>query len=103
MNLLPERMNAFFWEYDPGTLSLEQDRDLIIGRLLSSSGWDGIQWLRSEFSAGELSEWIIRAKGRNISPPRLRFLELLLDLPHAQVNHWLSEKSRKIWDGRTAS
>ena len=96
-------ISFLFWEFDLQTLSLDQDRDLIIGRLLSSGGWDGIQWLCSEFSEGELRNWILRAKGRDISPPRLRFWELLLDLPHTQVNHWLSEKSRRIWDERTAS
>lgn len=103
MNQLPEKMNALFWEYNPHTLSLEQDRDLIIGRVLSAAGWDGVQWLRSEVSDSELRDWILNTKGRNISPPRLRFWELVLGLPHSQVNKWLSGTGRSIWDGRTAS
>ena len=103
MNQLPEKMNALFWEYNPHTLSLEQDRDLIISRVLSAAGWDGVQWLRSEFSDSELRDWILNTKGRNISPPRLRFWGLVLGLPHSQVSKWLSGPGRRIWDGRTAS
>ncbi len=103
MDRLPEKMNALFWEYDPQTLSLDRDRDLIIGRVLSAAGWDGARWLLSEFSESELRDWILSSKGRNLSPPRLRFWELLLGLPHSQVNEWLSGTGRRIWDGRTAS
>jgi len=103
MSQIPANMDALFWEYDPRTLSMEQDRDLIIGRVLSTAGWDGIRWLRDEVSDSELRDWIFNTKGRNISPPRLRFWELLLDLPHSQVTKWLSWTSRSIWDGRTIS
>ncbi len=103
MNRLPEKINALFWEYDPRTLSLEQDKDLIIGRVLSAAGWDGVQWLRSEISDSELKDWILSTKGRNISPPRLRFWELVVGLPHSQVSKWLSGADRRIWDGRTVT
>jgi len=103
MNLIPESMYALFWEYNPETLSLEQDRDLIIGRVLSTAGWGGVQWLRSEVVDSELRNWILNSKGKNISPPRLRFWELLLDLPHSQVSEWLSGTGRRIWDERTIS
>jgi len=96
-------MYTLFWEYDPKTLSLEHDRALILGRVLSSAGWEGVKWLRSEFTESELRDWILRSKGRNLSPHRLRFWELLLDLPHAQVSEWLSEAGRRIWDGRATS
>lgn len=103
MNRIPESLSALFWEYEPDTLSLEHDRDLIIGRVLSSAGWDGVKWLRSEFTESDLRDWILRSKGRNLSPPRLRFWELILDLPHFQVSEWLSETCRRIWDGRATS
>lgn len=103
MDRLPEEMYALFWEYDPRTLSLDQDRDLIIGRVLSAAGWDGIRWLLSEFGENALRDWILMSRGRNLSPPRIRFWELVLGLPHSQVNKWLSEPGRKVWEERTAS
>ena len=103
MNRIPENMNTLFWEYDPNTLSLEQDRALILGRVLSSAGWEGVKWLRSEFTESELRDWILCSKGKYLSPPRLRFWELLLELPHAQVSEWLSETGRRIWDERASS
>lgn len=103
MNQLPENMDSLFWEYDPQTLSLEHDRDLIIGRLLSAAGWDGLRWLLSQVGESALRDWIVSSRGRDLSPPRLRFLELLLDLPHSQVSEWLSEPGRRVWDGRAAS
>lgn len=103
MNQLPEEMYSLFWEYDPQTLSLDRDRDLIIGRVLSAAGWDGVRWLLSEFGESALTEWILRSRGKNLSPPRLRFWELVLSLPRSQVDEWLSEPGRKIWEERTAS
>jgi hypothetical protein len=39
--------------------------------------------------------------GAELSPRQLRFWELVLELPHRQVNAWLAATCRTIWDRRT--
>jgi len=97
---LPDMLKALFWEYDFEALTLEKDRDLIIARVLIHGTWDAVTWLRSYVGNGELREWIERHQGRGLSPKQLRFWELILGLPHRQVNAWLKAEERKIWDKR---
>ena len=97
---LPEQLRPLFWQHDFEELSWEQDRDLVIGRTLSHGSWDDIQWLRSRLTNAELREWIVRRRGRMLSPRQLRFWELILGIPRATVTRWLDRPERKIWDQR---
>src|SRR2546422_4178801 len=97
---LPATLWALFWDYDFAALSWEDDRDLIIARVLTSGGWDAVTWLRSRVGDRALREWIERHHGGGMSPQRLRFWELMLGLPHRQVNAWLAAEGRQIWDKR---
>lgn len=97
---LPALLRALLWDYDFETLTWENDRDLIIGRVLASGGWDAVTWLRSRVGDRALREWIKRHQGRGLSPQQLRFWELVLGLPHRRVNAWLAAEGRQIWDQR---
>jgi hypothetical protein len=94
-------LGALFWDYDFGDLSWEKDRDLITARVLTSGTWEAVTWLRSRLGDQALREWIGRHQGRGLSPQQLRFWELILGLPHRQVNAWLAAEGRQIWDKRT--
>ena len=82
------------------TLTWDDDRDLIIARVLASGTWEAITWLRARLGDQALCEWIEHRRGRGLSPRQLRFWEVMLDLPHRQVNAWLQAEGRKIWDQR---
>ena len=97
---LPATLQALFWDYDFAALSWEDDRDLIIARVLTSGDWDAVTWLRSRVGDRALREWIERHRGGGMSPQRLRFWELILGLPHRRVNAWLAAEGRQIWDKR---
>ena len=97
---LPALLRPFFWDYDFKTLTWDDDRDLIIARVLASGTWEAITWLRVRLGDQALREWIERRRGRGLSPRQLRFWEVMLDLPHRQVNAWLQAEGRKIWDQR---
>jgi len=43
---LPALLRPFFWDYDFKTLTWDDDRDLIIARVLASGTWEAITWLR---------------------------------------------------------
>ena len=97
---LPGVLKGLFWDYDFAALDWAADRNLIIGRVLTSGSWDAVTWLRSTLEDNALREWIEVHRGAGLSPQRLRFWELILELPHRQVTMWLAEEGRRIWDRR---
>jgi hypothetical protein len=101
-SVLPGMLRGLLWDYDWKELSWEEDRDLILARVLSAGSWDAVTWLRSQVTDRELREWLARRHGAGLSPQRLRFWELVLELPHDQVNTWLAEERRKTWDVRAS-
>ena len=65
---LPVLLQPLFWDYDSKILTWEEDRDLIIARVLASGTWEVITWLRSCLGDQALREWIARHRGRGLSP-----------------------------------
>jgi len=98
---LPDMLRAIFWDYDFETLTWKHDRELIIKRILVSGDWNAVIWLRSHAGDQSLREWIERHRGDGLGPQKLRFWELILGLPHRQVNTWLAAERPKIWEKRT--
>ena len=97
---LPARLRSLFWDYEFKSLTWEEDRELIIGRVLTSGDWEAVTWLRSHAGDPALRQWIERHQGRGLSPQKLRFWELILRIPHKQVSTWLAQEGRQIWDKR---
>lgn len=50
----------------------------------------------------EIREFIVRRRGRGISPRRLRFWSLLVDIPHRDVDEWIEAARRNPWQNRAA-
>jgi hypothetical protein len=98
--MLPAQLHPLFWEYDPRKLRWPGDRDLVIGKVLAHGTWDHLRWLRATVSDADLRRFILRARGRGLSSPQLRYWELVLDLPTDEVNRWLSDPARRVWQGR---
>jgi hypothetical protein len=97
---LTRSLRPLFWDYDFADLTWESDRDLIIGRILAAGNWDALRWLKRQLPDPELRIWLAHRRGAGLSNRQLRFWELILDLPHRQVNSWLAHPGRRIWEGR---
>ena len=97
---LPHRLRPLFWDYDFARLSWKADRDRIIARILAVGNWDAIRWLRRRVPDAELRAWLQHRRGAGLSNRHLRFWELILGLPHLQVNAWLADPARQIWENR---
>jgi hypothetical protein len=93
-------LRALFWDYDFAALTWEDDRDLIIGRVLAAGTWEAVTWLRSHLGDQALRDWIKHHHGRGLTPQQLRFWELVVGLPHRQVNRWLAAEERQVWEKR---
>lgn len=97
---LPEHLRELFWEYPFDELSWEEDRDLVIGRVLSRGPWETVQWLRQELGDEVVRGWIERALGRGLSRRQLRFWQLILELPPQEVDAWLEAREPDLWEHR---
>jgi hypothetical protein len=100
LNKLPKNLKPLFWDYDFKQLSWQQDKDLIISRILEKGDWQSILWLRHQLSDKELSTWIIAKEGRGLELRQLRFWELILGLPHRIVNTWIKDQKKNPWNQR---
>ena len=93
-------LRPLFWDCDFDQLDWQQHRDFIIRRVLVEGPWDAIRWIRREVGDQVLRDWMERCHGRPLSPPQLRFWELILELPMGLVDSWLQSAGRRIWDQR---
>lgn len=100
MTRLPETLRRYFWDVDPGALSVDGHRDWIIGRLLRSGGSDAVRWLRREVGDRELELWLRARDGGGLSSRRLRFWGLVLELPEELVERWVEASRRGPWGSR---
>jgi hypothetical protein len=81
-------------------LTWEADSDLIIGRVLAAGDWEAVLWLRGLVPKPALRDWLECRRGAGLSARQLRFWELVLGLPRRQVNTWLTDPGRQVWEGR---
>ena len=101
-DVLPQAFRRYFWDVDADDLRWTAARDFIIERLLQSGSWESVQWLRSRLGDAELREWILVRHGAALTCERLRYWQLALDLPAAQVDRWVAAARADVWGGRTA-
>ena len=99
--MIPEHLRQYFWEYDTDRLSLSESRHTVLLRLLQEGGLDAVHWLRQNATQDELRTLLVRRRGRGITPKRLRFWALLLDLPATQVDDWINAQRNDPWSRRT--
>ncbi len=102
-NRLPRRLRPFFWDYDFAGLTWKADMDLVIGRILTVGDWESVRWLMRRMPMPALRTWIEDRRGAGLSARQLRFWELILRLPARQVNAWLKDPARQIWEQRRRS
>ena len=96
---LPEPLRPLFWDCDFSMLDAVRQRDFVIGRVLASGPLDAIRWLRRRYGDDALRDWIISHRGRQLSSQQVRFWETVIGLPAVDVQQWLAEPERRLWEG----
>jgi len=94
---LPNFLSSLFWDCSFEKLNPEQNRDFIVFRIITSGGLKAYRWMRSNIGDSEIRECIIRRNGRGLTPPQLRFWELILDMSHEQVDRWVDTAKQSSW------
>lgn len=100
---LPDFLGNLFWEHDFADLDRREDHDLIVGRILTRGSWDAVSWLRREEGEEAIRRWIERTRGRALDRRRLRYWQLVLELPGDEVDAWLTAREPDIWGRRTSA
>jgi hypothetical protein len=85
----------------PRDLRWPAHRDFVIGRVLQSGGMAASEWLRETVPDVALADWIGKRNGRGLDPRQLRFWQLALNLPAADVDRWVTLASERAWARRT--
>jgi len=95
-----KEVRSLFWEYDFEDLDLSRDRELVIKRVLSHGSMEDLKWLRKIVGDEEIKRFLLKTKGRGMDKRRLRFYQVIFRLPAAEVDSWLKDPARRIWDNR---
>ena len=100
---LPQFLRPLLWDYRIEDLRWPTHRDLLIGRVLQSGGTEAIAWLRGVVPDVDLASWIGSRSGHGLDARQLRFWQVVLKLPDADVNGWVTRARESAWGARSAS
>ena len=100
--VLPALLRPLFWDQDASKLRWDRDRELILARVLSDGGWAEARLLRARVGDSAIRDWILRHAARGLSPSRIRFWELILELPSKQTNDWVRAAQGSSWQRRAS-
>lgn len=100
--MLPPSLRRFFWDQDFDRLRWPEDLEPVARRLLAAGDAEALAWLRGEVGDGLVRELIRKTRGRDLDARKLRYWQIVLDLPGAEVDAWLADPARRVWEERVA-
>jgi len=77
VKIIAEDLRPFFWETDLSKISIEENKQYIIERILELGDRKAVQWLFSTFSLDEIKKTIEESK--SISKKSLNFWSIILE------------------------
>lgn len=77
---IPSSLAPFFQEYDVARLDLQTAAPIIIERALQYGDRAELHWLFSQYSRGQIKDWVARFGGERLPHPHLDFWRIVLDL-----------------------
>ena len=80
LSQIPDSLKAHFQEYDPATLDLEKDANLVIQRTLEFGGWGEVRWLFSLYGKRRITAYVRKYGERGLSPVAFNYWRKLLDI-----------------------
>jgi hypothetical protein len=97
---LPATLTRLFWDYPGQALTLGRDRELVVRRVAIEGGLREIRVLRSHLTDEAIREVLLCNGVRGMSPQRIRFWQLLLDLPARRADAWVRVARAGTWARR---
>lgn len=99
---LPDNLRSLFWDCDFSSLRLGEHDSFLIRRILDRGDWQAITWLRHTLGDDGIREWFLSKRGGGLDARKLRFWEVILNLPKSDVDDWVRRVRASTWQGRAA-
>lgn len=77
---LPDRLWPHFQEYDPNSLDLERDANLVIQRVLEFGNWNELRWLFRLYGKPRISAYVRQYGERGLSRVTFNYWRKLLGI-----------------------
>jgi hypothetical protein len=94
VGVIPDAVQALFWDVDPTTVQLPDHADYVIERVMSRGTWDAMRWLRATFDNTVLVDFL-RRKGQRLAPRERAYWQLVTGVGGEQV----TGGGRPAWAG----
>jgi squalene cyclase len=75
---IPEGLKPYYQEYDPESLELNRDAELIIQRALEFGTWDEVRWLFEVYGAKRIRVFLRQRGERWLKPVAFNYWRKLL-------------------------
>lgn len=96
----PDLPRELAWDLPAGVSLAAEHQGFVIDRIMARGSLERIRELRRAVGDAALAGRLRATRGRHLDRRRLRFFEILLRLPRDQVDGWLADPRRRLWDGR---
>ncbi len=93
-----KKLSHLFWEYEFKEIDSSKDEYLIMKKVLSYGGIEDLRTLLDIFGKEKIKGFLLRTKGKGIDKRRLRFYEVFFGLPKEEVDNWIKDPLRKLWN-----
>jgi len=94
---IPKRLWPHFQEYDPSSLNLEKDANLIMQRTLEFGNWDEMRWLFKTYGEQRVKTFIRDYGERMLSAVTFNYWRKLLGLKEWRCSPFPTGKG-ELWD-----
>lgn len=98
--VVPAPLRPLLWDYRGRRLRLDRDRAFLVRRVLAEGGWNEIRALRLRVTDDVIRQVLIDSEARGLSPARIRFWQLVLDIPARRANAWARVARAGTWAKR---
>jgi len=75
---IPADLHHYFQEYDPASLNITHDADLIIQRTLEFGTWDDLRWLFETYQLKRIRSFLRQRGERMLRPVTFNYWRKLL-------------------------
>lgn len=77
---LPKAIFQCLWSYDPRSVDLRADKELIIIQVLNFGSWQDLQWLLKQYSLGDIRAVVASPRRGRWTRQTLNYWTLKLNL-----------------------
>ncbi|HJX38501.1 MAG TPA: hypothetical protein VJ714_07870 [Anaerolineae bacterium] len=94
---IPDGLRPYFQEYDPQTLDLDRDANLILQRTLEHGTWEEVRWLFGIYGASRIRTFVQEWGERVLSRVTFNYWRKLLGIQEWRRSPFTAARE-EVWD-----